>query len=286
MRRNLLYLTLTLICTGVFCLYLFFYQTRTDTQPPTISFSEQMLELSVLDPKEAFLQGVTAYDNADGDVTASVVVSSVRLSGTDGAIEVTYAAFDAAGNVTKAVRQARYADYESPKFSLDRSLTFAYNTGFNIFNAVQAEDLLDGDISHRVRITSLDDSSVMAQGIHQVELKVSNSLGETVTLVVPVEVYAAGTYAANLTLTDYLIYLPAGEKLDAESFLETYIRGTTTVALSDGLPEGYSLEVKSNVQPDVPGVYTVEYRVSQTVGTGSSAKAYTGYAKLIVVVEG
>jgi hypothetical protein len=40
--------------------------------------------------------------------------------------------------------------------------------------------------------------------------------------------------------------------------------------------------MKSDVQPDVPGVYTVEYRVTQTAGVGT----YTGYAKLIVVVEG
>ncbi len=286
MRKNLFYLALTLVCTSVFLLYLFVYQNRMDDQAPTISFDGKVLELSTQDPKQAFLQGVSAKDNVDGDVTESVVVESIQLSDADGSINVTYAAFDKAGNVTKAVRKAKYTDYESPKFSLTASLTFAYNSRFDIFNLIKAEDAFDGDISHRVRITSLTENSISAIGTHRVELRVRNSLGETVYLEIPVEVYPAGTYDATLKLTDYLIYLPAGGEFDAESYLSAYTRSNTTTALRDGLPEGFSLEMKSDVQPDVPGVYTVEYRVAETVGTGANAREYTGYAKLIVVVEG
>ena len=49
-------------------------------------------------------------------------------------------------------------------------------------------------------------------------------------------------------------------------------------------PEGFSLEMKSNVKPEVPGVYTVEYRVTRQDEAGNNS--VTGYAKLIVVVEG
>lgn len=44
------------------------------------------------------------------------------------------------------------------------------------------------------------------------------------------------------------------------------------------------LESGKGVQPEIPGVYTVEYRLTQTIV--GSTRAYTGYAKLIVVVEG
>ncbi len=286
MKRNVFYLALTLVCAAAFLLYLFVDNRRTDTQPPTISFSEEVLELSALDPKEAFLQGVTARDDKDGDVTDSVVVASMQLVDTDGTVNVTYAAFDAAGNVTQAMRQVKLTDYKSPTFSLSTSLTFSYNSAFDMFALVQATDMLDGDISHRIRITSLDEGYVSSIGTHQVELRVSNSLGETVKLVVPVEVYAAGTYGATLTLTDYLIYLPAGEALDEKSYLDLYTRGALKTSLADGVPEGYSLEMKSNVRPDVPGVYTVEYRLTQLVDGANDHQAYTGYAKLIVVVEG
>jgi hypothetical protein len=282
MKKHLISLVLTLVCVGACCLYLLIDQNRTDTQPPVISFGEEMLEISTKDPQKLLLQGVTAQDKVDGDVTASLVVESLELLDPDGTIRVTYAAFDKAGNVTKAVRQAKFTDYESPRFSLSQSLTFAYNSGFDIFRMIRAQDALDGDISHRIRVTSLDESSVTTMGLHQVELRVSNSLGETVKLVIPVEVYAAGSYEATLKLKEYLIYLPAGETLDAESYLDVFSRSGNSVALANGLPEGYSLDMKSDVQPDVPGVYTVEYRVTQTAGVGT----YTGYAKLIVVVEG
>jgi hypothetical protein len=131
----------------------------------------------------------------------------------------------------------------------------------------------------------LDDSPISDPGTHQVEVRVSNSLGDTVRLVIPVEVYTSGTYDATLSLTDYLVYLPVGGELDAKSYLDTYTLGGS-ISLRDGIPKGYSLKMNSNVQPDVPGVYTVEYRVTQTIGTGIYAREYTGYAKLIVVVEG
>jgi hypothetical protein len=50
------------------------------------------------------------------------------------------------------------------------------------------------------------------------------------------------------------------------------------------VPAGFVLDVKDNVNASVPGVYTVEYRVTQADAAGINS--YTGYAKLIVVVEG
>jgi hypothetical protein len=275
-----------IICIGAFSLYLLIDRQNTDRERPTITVSEEALELSVQAPQEAYLQGVTAFDDKDGDVTASLVVSSVRLLDSDGTIEVTYAAFDKAGNVASTVRNAKYTDYVSPRFTANQSLTFPAGPNFDLLKILQAQDVLDGDISHRVRMTYLDEQAIITVGTHRVELRVSNSMGETVRLEIPVEVYAADTYNATLTLTDYLIYLPAGEELDVESYLKAYTKGNATVSLRGGLPEGCTLDVKNQVQTDVPGVYAVEYRVSQTVGTGANAKTNTGYAKLIVVVEG
>ena len=286
MKRNLAYLAAALVCVGIFLVYVFVTKSQTDTTPPVISFEEEMPEISALEQKTALLRGVTAYDDADGDVTESLVVASIRLADKEGLVQVTYAAFDASGNVAQAVRQVVYKDYESPRFSLSAPLTLVQNHNVDIFSIVHAEDMFDGDISHRVRITLLEGDSINTVGVHQVELKVTNSLGETVCLVVPVEVYASGANNATLTLTDYFVYLPATEELDAESYLDTYIKNGLSVSLKEGLPADYSLEIENNVQYGVPGVYTVEYRVMQTVGVGENAQNYTGYAKLIVVVEG
>ena len=285
MKKNLLVVGLIMLCTSVFLLFVFIYKQGIDDQAPTIHFSDEVPAFSALDSREMFLKGVTARDDVDGDVTDSVVVESVQLVDGNGTVRVTYAAFDATGNATKAVRKAKLTDYNPPTFSLNRSLTFPDNAEFNVSSMFQAEDMLDGDITHRVRVTSLDDASILDLGTHQLEVRVSNSLGDTVRLVIPVEVYAGGTYEATLSLTDYLVYLPVGGELNAKNYLDTYTRDGS-ISLRDGLPEGYTLKMNSNVQPDVPGVYTVEYRVTQTIGSGIYARDYTGYAKLIVVVEG
>ena len=101
MRKNLFrmvfYLTVILVCSVVFLLFLWGNHLRMDSEPPVISFSEELLEISASDPREALLRGVTATDAVDGDVTDSLVVAQLQLLDKDGSVRVTYAAFDAAG---------------------------------------------------------------------------------------------------------------------------------------------------------------------------------------------
>ena len=281
-KKKWIQLALVAACLVVYFGYRGIAQLSTDSAAPEIRAEEQLLLLSVEDPESVLLQGITAYDEKDGDVTDSVVVESVKLTGTDGTAQVTYAAFDEAGNVAKYQRQVRYTDYHSPRFTMSQPLLFLQNSNFNILSVTGAEDVFDGDIQHRIRATALDENSVTTLGTHQVELRVTNSLGDTVKLVVPVEVYAAGTYAATLTLTDYLVYLPVGATFDAETYLDAYKLNSRTTSLAGGLPESYALRTQGSVDTQTPGVYTVSYTVTYTAGSIS----FDGYSKLIVVVEG
>lgn len=262
---------------------------RTDTKAPKIEIDTERLEVSVLDPKSALLRGVTATDNADGDVTESVVVESISLLDTDGTISVSYAAFDSTGNVAKATREAKYTDYESPKLTLKGPLLYTYGSNFDVLSTISAADMIDGDIQHRVRAAALEEDSIANLGTHQVRFQVNNSLGDTMMLELPVEVYAADAYNAGLTLTEYLIYLPVGADFSPASYLETFtLRGEAT-NLKNGLPGNYTLRTKGEVQTQQPGVYSMEYRVTYTVRNETNPdlnQEFTGYSKLIVVVEG
>lgn len=283
------YLLLIALCLLIFFGYQAITQISADTTAPMITIDNQPLELSVQDDKSALLQGIIARDNRDGDVTASLLVESIRLLDKDGTINVTYAAFDKAGNVAKAERQAQYTDYESPKFSLSGPLVFVQNSNFDVLSVVGAQDAVDGDIQHRIRATSLDDTSVASLGSHKIQFRVTNSLGDTVEQVFPVEVYAAGTYEASLTLTQYLVYLPVGATFRAESYLGDYTLNQETVSLSSGLPENFSLRTSGRVSTNTPGVYPVAYTVTYTPEYEENIqliRRYTGYSKLIVVVEG
>lgn len=287
-KQNLLCLILIVVCLGVFVGYRAMSALSADTQAPTITDSGNMPQVSVLEDSSALLAGLTARDDRDGDVTASMLVESVRLADTDGTIDVTCAAFDSAGNVSRLTRQARYTDYQSPRFSLDQPLIFPQGSGFDVLAILGAEDTLDGDIRHRIRATSLDDTAISTLGSHSVQFRVTNSLGDTAQLVLPVEVYTPGTYALSLRLTDYLIYLPRGSAFTARDYLSAATQGTQTVSLENGNPAGYAVKITGTVDIATPGVYTVDYLVTYTAVNQASPEnslIYTGFTRLIVVVE-
>lgn len=288
-RKNWLLLLLILLCLGVLLGYRAYDGLRTDTRAPEIRMDGSVPEVSVQDPRSALLQGVTARDKKDGDVTASLVVEKIALLDGGGTISVTYAAFDRAGNVAKAERQARFTDYKSPRLTLEAPLAYTFGSNFDLMANVGAQDVIDGDIQHRVRATSLDEISVTELGTHYVRFHVSNSLGDSVTRILPVEVYEAGTYEARLALTDYLVYLEAGSGFDPRHYLESFTLKGAETDLTGGLPADFALETSGNVQTQVPGVYSVEYRVIFTDRHDTNPDydaQYTGYSKLMVVVEG
>ena len=94
----LLMLALLAVCSAAFILYQSWRGRALDTQPPVITVPSEPLELSVQDDPAQLLQGIRAYDAKDGDVTPSVVVESVYGAVAQRQFQVTYAAFDRAGN--------------------------------------------------------------------------------------------------------------------------------------------------------------------------------------------
>lgn len=258
--------------------------SRTDTEAPAIIMDTPEIELSIHDPESELLRGVSALDNVDGDVTNSVLVESLYGITEDGRATVTYAAFDSAGNVTKAERQVVYSDYQSPRFTLDRALVYELSSIMDVMGAVGAEDILDGDLQQSIKATMLTSgTSVTEEGTHDVQFRVTNSLGDTVHLVLPVEVYPIGTYDAELTLTDYLIYLPSGATFDPEDYLLGFETQIEEIDLQTARPEALQIKVNNTVDMQTPGVYAVTFTASYT---DSRTDLHTGYTKLMVVVEG
>ena len=130
MKRNGLLILLLAVCLLLFGAYLIYERSVFDKTPPRISIEEgeQMLQLSVLDDRQILLQGVSATDERDGDVTERIVVESVDQLNKDKQVVVTYAAFDNSGNVSKATRTVQYTDYVGPRLTLSQALIFPYGT--------------------------------------------------------------------------------------------------------------------------------------------------------------
>lgn len=280
--RNWISLVLIVLCLAGFEGYRIMDRLASDTKAPQIEMDAQLVEVSVSAPRSAFLEGVTAWDEKDGDVTDSLVVERVSLADQNGTVNVVCAAFDRGGNVAKAERQVRFTDYKSPKFSLSAPLIFN-RAGFDVLSEIKVTDVLDGEIQHRIRLTELDEDSLYTVGIHDVQMRVTNSLGDTVTLKLPVEVVNSDEYNAQLSLTDYLVYLPVGSAFRAENYLDEFTMNRKSTSLQHGLTEDMKLELTGRVDTNTPGVYSVSYKITNSV---TENQKYTGYSKLIVIVEG
>lgn len=276
----LLCLAAVLLCLAGTMIYTALFIWSDDTRPPVISMTSDTLDVSVSATDAEILAGVTAMDARDGDVTEHILVQGVtNLSGNT--VTVTYAAFDSAGNVSKANRTLRYTDYKPPRIELNGALVFNANTSMDVLGRVGATDAIDGNIGRMVKAELVSNTgSLSYPGVHQVEFRVTNSLGDTSYLKLPVDVLPLGEYNAEVVLKDYLVYLPQGSSFNARS----YLKGLT-VGIYDELEDNLSMmdvRIESNVDTDVPGVYSVCYTVSYSPGVTQ----YTGYTRLNVVVEG
>ena len=281
-KKNLPLLVFLAIVLALFVGYRTWKTYTTDVTPPVITYDNTVMEISVHDDQSMLLAGVTASDDCDGDVSNSLMIEKIGVINEDHAFVVTVAAFDTSGNVTKVRRNVRYVDYESPKFDLASPLLFLYGRDVNVTSCITANDLIDGDISQRIKFTALSDGAITAEGVHDLMFRVTNSRGDTSELIIPIEVYPAGDYNATLLLSDYLVYIPTGESFDAKEYLQYYKYDDTSVFLGSALPPAYRLTTRGVVDTSKPGVYPVSYTLSYTV----DKYTYTAYSKLIVIVEG
>ena len=277
---------LVLLCAGLFAGYQSWDRINTDMTPPEITVGTETIQTSVAAPRSTLLRGVTAADDRDGDVTDSLVVESINALDSSGTVQVTFAAFDQAGNVAKGSRTVRYTDYQAPRFSLNRAMIYDANSNFDPLNNITASDSLDGNITHRIRAMSMDDASVAALGDHKVEFRVTNSLGDTVRLTLPVTAHASDAYKLGLELEQYLVYLNRGAVFEAEHYLSDVTYNLVSVLEEGELPAGYSIHIEDSVNTNIPGVYPVDYTVTFERATNNGTEYITGFTRLIVVVEG
>ena len=233
-----------------------------------ITCSSDSIDVSVTAGEEALLQGVMASDDRDGDLTDQILIKGVSPSLTDSSAQVTYIVFDSANNMATVTRTVRYTDYEAPRFALSQPLVYPAGQTVTLLDRLTASDVLDGDISKTIRITS--QNIVNSQpGVYNVTAQVDSRLGEPVVL--PLKVVITTGETQLIWLKDYLIYLPQGASFDAAGYIDSVVAPDgSTLAASQ-------VSVDAPVDTSVPGTYHVGYSVT------AQGQSYTVY--LAVVVE-
>ncbi len=291
-RLRLLLLIFFLVVFAVFMASNIREYMTSDYEAPVISADTEVLYLSVDAQDEDLLQGMTALDNLDGDVTDSLVVASQSKFIARATRNVSYAAFDENNNVGTYVRKLVYTDYHSPRFVITEPMRFvAGNSNYDYLRNVRALDCLDGNITGQIKITLGETETISdAATTRMLHLQVTNSAGDSSVLVLPVTFEDYDSYSkASPALTDYVIYIQSGEKPNLRSYLDgIWTAGNTRKFSELGFDPDTDVSIDdSKVNYNSPGAYTVTYKLSRATATanGGSYRNDFGSASLIIVVE-
>lgn len=262
-----LFFLLSCVC---FAAYYGMEWKNADRNVPEIQIENDKVEVYVSATEEDLLEGVTAWDEEDGDLTDRLQV--VSLSPFVGQKErtVNYIVFDSAGKPATASRTVLYRNYESPRIYIKAPLRFEVGELVEGLETLdyEAVDVLDGDLTNKVRISYTTAYGIVA-GDYNFTLQVSNSAGDTCILPVKMTILDPNEELGKYypVLSDYVVYVKAGRDLDEKDLL-TGVAGNGRTYMFDEVVEGNEdfdvvsrrdIEINSNVNYDVPGVYTVEY---------------------------
>ncbi len=247
------------ITTALFVIFYVGERVTTDNTIPVITVEEELIEVSFNATDEELLQGVTAYDEKDKDLTDRIIVESVSKFLENGVCKVVYAVCDNDNNVANATRKIKYKNYESPKFTVHESLCYSIYDKINISNAIRANDCIDGDISRSIIVTSEDLVGSVA-GVFNIDVSVTNSKGDTSNLKLPLVIEDRSLSAPVIELSEYLIYAEVGEEIDFASFL-VGVKSN----IQDDIPLD-SVRIETKADMTVEGIYSVHYYVTDIKG--------------------
>lgn len=291
-RFSRLLLILTL---AAFALFLFKNRSGVDTRGPVIHVEEGLLEVGVQDGEEVLLEGVTARDSSDGDVTDSVEVENISTFYGDKKRLVTYVAFDSDQHVARATRELRYTDYESPRFSLTEPLQYLPG---KVNLKVSASDCLDGDITSAIKLMVGDPITTDQPGKYKATFQVANSAGDVSSLPVVIEILDTTEQSGlSIELDRYLDYVAKGSMFDPYSYLNNVkisnreyrvVAGAgnfnnATISRDEEIVVGTDMiHVSGEVNTSEAGTYPVEYSITIDKGHADTVTAHT---TLYVVVR-
>lgn len=267
-----------------------------DRTVPVINMKDDSITVSVEGGDSAILEGVTASDEKDGDITENLFIESRSTFLEKGRFNVTIAVADQDNHVAKVEREVIYSDYKAPQFSLTAPLKFQTSResrdDLNIAANLSATDVIDGDISNNIKISSEYSISGYTTGDYPMEFIVTNSMGDTVTLPVTVEIYSTSEESGlpEIILTKYLINTPAGEGADVGALIEqieyhnsvfrrgedgNFYNGEFDSEGNAVMIDNDSIVIDTDVDWNTPGVYEVKIiYTDEKAGISNSARCY------------
>lgn len=275
--RNLriIVVSVFLLISVAFCALFAYDRLMLDHEAPLIVCDGQPLYVSVNATDRELCAGLTATDNIDGDISDRIIVRKVSQLVSSSSATVSYVVFDSSSNICTYNRYVNYIDYRTPVFALNEALIYNVDADASLDGFLTATDVMDGDITNRIRINAGNFTNT-TEGNYPLHISVTNSLGDTATVDLVVQVRNITTRHPVIRLENYLIYLDKGAELTEEALRSHIVLARETQGGDEIDPE--RVEILSEVDSSQRGSYHVYYSYT-------NAQNLTYTAILTVVVE-
>ena len=189
----------------------------------------------------SLLEGVTATDEKDGDVTDSLMIENIFPNDDHTSASVVYAAKDSHNNVSKATRRVNYKAAAEDTPAENEATQETDNSGAADESAPAVEEPQQNDTEGTKNETDAQ-----------------------------MEIEALPAESPKLYLNTYEVTVEAGNDLDKTSYIKE---------MTDDADSQESLfnqiEIDGDVDTAVPGDYTLTYHVTDSDGNRSNAAVLT-----------
>ncbi len=260
---QIIVITVFLIVSIMFSVFFCYDRFAVDHTAPQLISDGVPLYVSVNATDRELCSGLIAYDNVDGDISDRIIVRRVsRLSGANSAY-VYYAVFDSSSNYCVFNRTIYYTDYCKPRFSLSQPLSFTANSIITLEDRLSAYDVIDGDISNRIRLSSVSVSNT-EPGEYPITVQVTNNSGDTSSITLTVLIENTTSRHPTITLSEYIYYVAYGEELTEET-LRSLIVGASESSAGKAV-DAADIEISGEVDTTTRGSYSVTYSYTNAQG--------------------
>lgn len=243
-----------------------------DTTMPVIKSEEDTIEIPCAYTQEELLQGITAEDEKDGDLTSQILVGNFSRFIEKGVSDLSYVVFDSSNHPATLTRKVKFTDYHSPRFTLTEPLIYREGEGGyeETKSRLGATDLLDGDLKEWV-VQTESDVNYQKAGTYHITFQVENSFGDSSSVALPVHI-TNNASLLNIQLQSPIVYIQKGAEVNPNA----WISGVTDGA---GNPlDPAIVTAVSYVDSNTAGCYEIAYNADDGQGN-------TGETWLTVVVQ-
>jgi oligopeptide transport system substrate-binding protein len=246
--------------------------TVVDEENPVISGMRDVTYVIDQSATPNFSEGVTAFDNLDGNITSKLAVDATAVDlTTPGSYTVTYTVSDLSGNEATESITVTVSDLTAPTIAGITGMTYVISTATvdpNYLDGVTASDNVDGDLTADI-VVDYSAVDLAVEGLYEVTYVVEDGAGNS-----------SPVYTAYLQVKQYPEDADAVPPVITGQVNVSYVIGisatpdyATGVVATDNLDGDVPVTFDdSAVDLTTPGVYIVTYSAEDSVENEGTAQ--------------